>query len=317
MIRFAATRLIEILAMLALMSFVIYALIGLMPGDPIDLMRSADPRMSAADAARLKALYGVDQPLLTRYAAWARDALSGELGYSRLFAAPVSAALLPRLGNSLLLMGSSFVLAFALALGLGTAAARRPDSRLDVTVNLFCFAGVSLPTFWLALILILIFAAGLGWLPASGIATAGSSDVADRLRHLILPVATLTLVTTGSYTRYVRAAMREALAQDHIRTARAKGASETRVVFHHALRGALVSVTTILALSFGGLVSGALVTETMFAYPGMGKLIFDAVMGNDYNLALAALLLATATTMVANLCADLAYAWLDPRVSYR
>ena len=317
MIRFTAIRLVEIAAMLALMSFVIYALIGLMPGDPIDLMRSADPRMSAADAARLKALYGVDQPLLTRYAAWARDALSGELGYSRLFAAPVSAALLPRLGNSLLLMGSSFVLAFALALGLGTAAARRPDSRLDVTVNLFCFAGVSLPTFWLALILILIFAAGLGWLPASGIATAGSSDVADRLRHLILPVATLTLVTTGSYTRYVRAAMREALAQDHIRTARAKGASETRVVFHHALRGALVPVTTILALSIGGLVSGALVTETMFAYPGMGKLIFDAVMGNDYNLALAALLLATATTMVANLCADLAYAWLDPRVSYR
>jgi peptide/nickel transport system permease protein len=317
MIRFTAIRLVEIVAMLALMSFVIYALIGLMPGDPIDLMRSADPRMSAADAARLKALYGVDQPLLTRYAAWAREALAGELGYSRLFAAPVFAALLPRLGNSLLLMGSSFVLAFALALGLGTAAARRPDSRLDTAVNLFCFAGVSVPTFWLALILILIFAAGLGWLPASGIATAGTSDIADRLRHLTLPVATLTLVTTGSYTRYVRAAMREALAQDHIRTARAKGASEARVVFHHALRTALVPVTTILALSFGGLVSGALVTETMFAYPGMGKLIFDAVMGNDYNLALAALLLAAATTMVANLCADLAYAWLDPRVSYR
>jgi peptide/nickel transport system permease protein len=317
MIRFTAIRLVEIAATLALMSFVIYALIGLMPGDPIDLMRSADPRMSAADAARLKALYGVDQPLVTRYAAWMREALTGELGYSRLFAAPVSAALLPRLGNSLLLMGSSFGLAFALALGLGTAAARRPESRFDAAVNLFCFAGVSLPTFWLALILILIFAAGLGWLPASGIATAGTSDIADRLRHLVLPVATLTLVTTGSYTRYVRAAMREALGQDHIRTARAKGASETRVVLHHALRGALVPVTTILALSFGGLVSGALVTETMFAYPGMGKLIFDAVMGNDYNLALAALLLATATTMAANLCADLAYAWLDPRVSYR
>jgi peptide/nickel transport system permease protein len=317
MIRFTAIRLVEIVAMLVLMSFVIYALIGLMPGDPIDLMRSADPRMSAADAARLKALYGVDQPLVTRYAAWIREALTGELGYSRLFAAPVSAALLPRLGNSLLLMGSSFGLAFALALGLGTAAARRPESRFDAAVNLFCFAGVSLPTFWLALILILIFAAGLGWLPASGIATAGTSDIADRLRHLVLPVATLTLVTTGSYTRYVRAAMREALGQDHIRTARAKGASETRVVLHHALRGALVPVTTILALSFGGLVSGALVTETMFAYPGMGKLIFDAVMGNDYNLALAALLLATATTMAANLCADLAYAWLDPRVSYR
>jgi peptide/nickel transport system permease protein len=317
MIRYTAIRLVEILAMLLLMSFVVYALIDLMPGDPIDLMRSSDPRMSAADAARLKALYGLDQPLLWRYAAWAREALAGDLGYSRLFAAPVWAALLPRLGNSLLLMVPSFGLAFALALGLGTAAARRPRSRLDAAVNFFCFAGISLPTFWLALILILVFAAGLGWLPASGIATAGSGDIADRLRHLVLPVATLSVVSAASYTRYVRAAMREALGQDHIRTARAKGASEARVVVHHALRAALVPVTTILALSFGGLVSGALVTETMFGYPGMGKLIFDAVMGNDYNLALAALLLAASVTMIANLAADLAYAWLDPRVSYR
>jgi peptide/nickel transport system permease protein len=317
MIRFTAIRLIEIVAMLVLMSFVIYALIGLMPGDPIDMMRQADPRISAADVARLKAIYGLDQPLFARYLGWARQALAGDLGYSRLFAAPVWSALVPRLGNSLVLMGSSFVLALALALGLGTAAARRPNSRLDAAVNLVCFAGVSLPTFWLALILVLLFAAGLGWLPASGIATAGTSDLADRLRHLVLPVATLTLASIGGYTRYVRAAMREALAQDHIRTARAKGASEARVILHHAMPSALIPVTTILALSFGGLVSGALVTETMFAYPGMGKLIFDAVIGNDYNLALAALLLATVVTMLANLAADLAYGWLDPRVSYR
>ncbi|HEV2335715.1 MAG TPA: ABC transporter permease [Stellaceae bacterium] len=317
MIRFTAIRLVEIAAVVVLMSFVIYVLIGLMPGDPIDLMRQADPRMSAADVARLKAVYGVDQPLFARYLAWAGQALSGDLGYSRLFAAPVWSALVPRLGNSLLLMGSSFVLALALALGLGTAAARRPGSRFDAAINLCCFAGVSMPTFWLALMLILVFAAGLGWLPASGIATAGMSNLGDRLVHLVLPVATLTLASTGGYTRYVRAAMKEALLQDHIRTARAKGASESRVILHHALRSAMIPVTTILALSFGGLVSGALVTETMFAYPGMGKLIFDAVMGNDYNLALAALLLATVTTMLANLAADLAYGWLDPRVTYR
>jgi peptide/nickel transport system permease protein len=317
MMRFTAIRLVEIAAMLVLMSFVVYALIGLMPGDPIDLMRSSDPRMSAADVARLKLAYGLDQPLFERYLAWLRDALFGELGYSRLFAAPVAVALLPRLGNSIVLMGSSFIIAFGLALGLGIVAARRPQSWLDRAINLFCFAGVSVPTFWLALLLILIFAAGLGWLPASGIADAGSSGLADRLRHLILPVATLSLASAGGYTRYIRAAMREALAQDHIRTARAKGAGEARVVFRHALRPALVPVATILALSFGGLVSGALITETMFAYPGMGKLIFDAVMGNDYNLALAALLLATATAMLANLIADLAYGWLDPRVTYR
>jgi len=317
MIRFTAIRLLEIAAMLVLMSFVIYALIGLMPGDPIDLMRQADPHMTAADVARLKTVYGLNQPLLTRYLAWAGQALGGDLGYSRLFATPVWSALLPRLGNSLVLLGASFALAMMLALALGTAAARRPGSRLDGAINLLCFAGVSVPNFWLALVLILVFAAGLHWLPASGIATVGAGDLADRLRHLVLPVATLTLASAGGYTRYVRAAMREALAQDHIRTARAKGASEARIILHHALRSALIPVTTILALSFGGLVSGALVTETMFAYPGMGKLIFDAVMGNDYNLALAALLLATATTMLANLAADLAYGWLDPRVSYR
>jgi peptide/nickel transport system permease protein len=317
MIRFTVIRLVEIAAMLVLMSFVIYGLIGLMPGDPIDLMLGADPHLTSADVARLKQLYGVDRPLIERYFAWAQAALSGDLGYSRLFSAPVAPTLLPRLGNSLVLLGSSFVIAFAAALGLGIAAARRPRSRLDAAINFGCFAGVSLPTFWLALILILIFAQGLGWLPAGGMGDGEQGDFAERLRHLALPVATLTIASLGGYTRYVRAAMRDALGQDHIRTARAKGASEARVVWRHALRGALVPIATILALSFGSLVSGALVTEEMFAYPGMGKLIFDAVMGNDYNLALAALLLATAVTMLANLAADLAYAWLDPRVSYR
>jgi peptide/nickel transport system permease protein len=317
MMRFAATRLIEIAVVLVLLSFAIYVLIGLMPGDPIDLMRGADPHMTAADITHLKAVYGLDRPLLARYLTWATGALAGNLGYSRLFAEPVSMALLPRLDNSLVLMGSSFVLALLLALVLGTLAARRPRSRLDQAINLLCFAGVSVPTFWLALVLILLFAAALGWLPASGVATVGVGGFGDRLRHLVLPVATLTAASAGGYTRYVRAAMLEALAQDHIRTARAKGAGEMRTIVHHALRGALVPVTTILALSFGSLVSGALVTEEMFAYPGMGKLIFDAVMGNDYNLALAGLLLAAVVAMAANLAADLAYGWLDPRVTYR
>src|SRR5436305_10750892 len=140
MIRFAAIRLVEIIAMLALMSFLIYALIGLMPGDPIDLMRQADPRMSAADVMRLKTAYGLDQPLFARYLDWAGQALAGDLGYSLLFAAPVWSALVPRLGNSLVLMGSSFLLALTLALVLGTVAARQPNSRLDPATNPLCFA---------------------------------------------------------------------------------------------------------------------------------------------------------------------------------
>jgi peptide/nickel transport system permease protein len=315
MIRFLVRRLAEIVVVLAVMAFVVYGLIGLMPGDPIDLMISADPRMTAEDAARLKAVYGLDRPLTERFLAWSAAALSGELGFSRLFAQPVTEVLGPRLVNTSLLMGLSFVLSLAIAFPVGIAAARRPGSLVDEAVNLLCFAGISVPPFWLALLLILLFAVGLGWLPASGVATVGDGSLGDRALHLVLPVLTLTLASVGGYTRFIRAALIEVMRQDFIRTARAKGASERRVVLGHALRNALIPVVTIVALSFGGLFSGALITETMFAYPGMGKLIFDAIMGNDYNLALAGLLFATLVTLVANLGADLAYVALDPRIA--
>jgi peptide/nickel transport system permease protein len=317
MSRFLARRLAEIVVVTAVMAFIIYALIGLMPGDPVDLMITADPRITPADAARLRAVYGLDRPLGERFLAWATAAVQGDLGYSRLFSQPVGDALLPRLGNSALLMGTSFALAVAIALPAGIAAARRPGGRADHAINLACFAGISVPPFWLALMLILLFAVGLRWLPAGGIATVGDGGLADRLRHLVLPVTSLTLASIGGYTRFVRAAMIEALRQDYVRTARAKGAGETRVLYGHALRNAMVPVVTILALSFGSLFSGALITETVFAYPGMGKLIADAVLGNDYNLALAGLLLATLVTLLANLAADIAYAALDPRITYR
>jgi peptide/nickel transport system permease protein len=317
MTRFLAGRLVEILLVLALMSLVIYALIGLMPGDPIDLMVTANPKLTAADIARLKSVYGVDRPLIERYLAWVQAALQGDFGYSRLYVQPALRVLLPRLANSALLMGLSFVLGLAIALPAGIAAGRRPGSPLDTVVNLACFAGISIPSFWLALMLILAFAVTLGWFPAGGIATIGDGGLVDRARHLALPVATLTLASIGGYARFMRAAMQEVLRQDFIRTARAKGASEGQVIRRHALRNALIPVVTILALSFGGLFSGALVTETMFAYPGMGKLIFDAVMGNDFNLALAALLLATLVTVLANFAADIVYLWLDPRIAYR
>ena len=317
MTRFVFWRLVQAAAVLAVMSFVVYTLIGLMPGDPIDLMISSNPHLTSADAARLKALYGLDRPLIERYLVWARAALSGDFGYSRLYLRPALETLAPRLVNTAILMGASLICAFCLALPLGIAAARKPGSAFDALVNLLCFAGISVPAFWLALMLILVFAATLGLLPAGGIATIGDGGVADRLRHLVLPVATLTLASTGAHLRYVRAAMIETLRQDYIRTARAKGASETRLLLFHALRNALIPVVTVLALSFGSLFSGALITETMFAYPGMGKLIYDAIMGNDFNLALAGLLLATLMVLLGNLAADIAYAAIDPRVSYR
>ena len=317
MTRFILIRLLQVIAVVAVMSLVVYVLIGLMPGDPIDLMISSNPHLTPADAVRLKALYGLDRPLVERYFAWALAALRGDFGYSRLYLQPVLGVLLPRLGNTALLMGASLTCAYALALPLGILAARKPNSGIDAAVNLLCFAGISVPSFWLALMLILVFAATLGLLPASGIATIGDGGMADRVQHLILPVATLTLASMGAHLRYIRAAMIETLRQDYIRTARAKGAGETRVLMHHALRNALIPVVTVLALSFGSLFSGALVTETMFAYPGMGKLIYDAILGNDFNLALAGLLLATVTVLLGNLAADLAYAAIDPRIADR
>lgn len=315
MTRFIAQRLVETVIVLLAMSFLVYVLIGLMPGDPVDILISGDPHMTTADAARLRALYGLDQPILQRYLAWLMHALQGDFGYSRTFQRPVLEILLPRLGNSAILMGVSFVISVAIALPMGILAALKPYSRLDYTVNLLCFAGISVPVFWLALILIILFSVKFGVLPAGGLGLVGEESFGDLARHMALPVATLTLANVGGYARYMRAAMIETLRQDFIRTARAKGASPVRIVLDHALRNALIPVITIMALSFGALFSGALITETMFAYPGMGRLIYDSILGNDFNLALVGLLFATLATLLANLAADLTYAGLDPRIS--
>ncbi len=317
MTRFLLARLLQALLVLAAMSFMVHGLIGLMPGDPIDLMISANPKLTAADAAHLRQLYGLDLPIGQRYLNWLAAVARGDLGYSRLYHQPVADVLLPRLGNTLVLMALALALALAVAIPAGVQAARRAGSALDRGITLACFAGISLPPFWLALLLMLAFAVGLGWLPAGGMASlAAGAGWTDGLRYLVLPVATLALAGVAGYTRYVRAAMVEVLRLDCIRTARAKGLPESRVIWHHALRNALVPVVTILGLEFGNLFSGALVTETMFSWQGMGKLIYDSIMGNDYNVALIALLLATAMVLLGNFLADLGYAVLDPRMGF-
>ena len=317
MTRYLIRRGLESIAVLLVMSFVIYGLMGLMPGDPIDLMSGANPDITPADITRLKELYGLDQPIWSRYLSWAGAALQGDFGYSRLYAQPVLDIVADRLPITLMLIGLSLALALVIAFPAAMVAARNPGGLADRLINLLCFAGVSVPPFWLALLLIIVFAVILGWLPAGGMTSAGGDDgIVDRLRHLILPVITLAAATIASYTRHLRAALIEALSEDYVRTARAKGLSERRVMTQHALRNALLPVVTLLGLDLGALISGALITETMFAQLGMGKMIYDAVMGNDYNLALIGLLAAASTTLLGSLLADLAYARLDPRISY-
>lgn len=311
---FLIRRLLQALIVLWVMSFVTYGLLALMPGDPIDLMLAGDPNVTSADVARLRALQGLDQPFLERYGDWLITAVSGDFGYSRLFGAPVLDVLAPRLLNSLLLMGLAFMLAVSIALPASVAAARHAGSGADRLINLLCFAGVSVPQFWLALLMILLFAVSLGLFPASGMSTIGDGGLGDRAAHLALPVITLAIASIAQYTRHGRAAMIEVLREDYIRTARAKGVAERLILWRHAFRNALIPVVTIMALDFGALFSGALIVETMFAYLGMGKTIYDAVMGNDYNLALVGLLLATAVTLAANFAADIAYGLIDPRI---
>jgi peptide/nickel transport system permease protein len=314
MLGYLTRRLIQAIAVLAAMSLVVYELLGLMPGDPVDLMASGDPKMTPADMQRLRALHGVDRPILERYANWATSALQGDLGWSRSFRRPVLEIMAPRLANTLLLMGSALAVALAIGLPLGIWAAARRGRLADQVINLACFAGAATPTFWLALLLMMVFAVQLGWLPAGSLPPDGAGPL-EVLRHMALPVATLALVEAGIYARHMRAAMIDALAQDYVRTARAKGASELRILLVHALRNAALPMTTVAALGFGGLFSGALVTETMFAWPGMGKLIYDSILTSDFNLALVTLLFATLVTLLANLLADLGYAALDPRIS--
>ncbi|MCH8155421.1 MAG: ABC transporter permease [Proteobacteria bacterium] len=243
MLTYIAQRLIESAVVLLIMSFVVYGLIGLMPGDPIDIMVSANPNLTSEDAARLRKLYGLDRSIGARYLTWLGAAVQGDFGYSRLYSRPVIEILLPRLGNTVVLMGASFALAFALALPAGVAAALRPRGAGDTAINLFAFAGISVPPFWLAILLIMLFAVVLGWLPAGGMPATGAGAWAQ-VEHLILPVATLTIATVAGVIRFVRASVMEALRQDYVRTARSKGLNERQVVLGHVLRNAMIPVLT-------------------------------------------------------------------------
>lgn len=299
------TRITASLATIVVVSLLVFCLIGLMPGDPVDLLAAGNPNMTAADATLLRERYGLDKPLLERYGNWLGSALQGELGYSRLFGLPVLDVVLPRLLNSLILLGSALLLTLLIAIPATVQAAARPNGWLNRGLSLLALAGMSLPAFWLGLLMIGLFAVVLGWLPAA--------SSLDQPVSLILPIITLSLGMLAGYIRHLQSAMAEALASEHIKTARAKGCSVSRVLWRHAFPLAATPLVTLILLDLGTLLGGALTVETVFAFPGMGKLLFDAVMGNDFNLALCGFFILTICVVAANLCADALYGWLDPR----
>lgn len=315
MLRYVLSRLSQAVLVIFVMSFLLFVLIGLMPGDPIENMFEGNPSLTPELIGQMRELYGLDQPITLRYWHWLMAALQGDFGYSSLYSRPVLTVLGPALLQTGKLLALTLMISVPSAIILGALAARQPNGLVDSAIGLFSFAAISMPNFWVSLLLIILFSVNLGWLPASGLPMTSDASFWVELRHLILPVMVLVMFHVGPLIRYVRAAMIETLSADFVRTARAKGLSEGTVIARHAVRNALIPMITVLALSFGHLFSGALVIETIFGMLGMGKTIYDAVGNIDFNLALVGLLLATVVVLISNLLADLAYAYLDPRIT--
>jgi len=272
---------------------------------------------SAPDGQRTLALLTLDHGPVPDPSRFHRGFLFGNLGFSNTYKRPVADILFGRVANTLRLMVPAFLLALLLAVPLGVFTARRQYTRWDYFFSSLAFAGISVPVFWLGIMLIILFSVVLRVLPPGGMATPGVDDVVDKVEHAILPVLVLGLAYAGRWLRYVRTAMLEVLGQDYIRTARAKGLSETVVIWKHAFRNALIPIVTVLALSIPSLFSGAVLTETVFSWPGVGRLIFESVMNSDSYVAMVAFLISAALVMLSNILADVLYVLVDPRMRKR
>jgi peptide/nickel transport system permease protein len=298
-----ARRLLLLVPTLLGVLTLVFSFLHLVPGDPVDVMlgESAAP----ADAAALRHQLGLDLPLPAQYVGFLERALRGDLGESMLFHAPVTDVIAARYPATLELALAALLLALGVALPLGIAAAVRPGSLTDRAAQLTGLAGVCLPGIWLGPVLILLFSIRLGWLPVSG---------RGGLAHLVLPAITLGLGMASVLVRLVRASTRSALQEDYVRTARAKGAPEWRVLAVHALRNALLPVTTVAGLQVGAVLAGAIITETIFAWPGLGRLTVQAIDARDYPLVQGTVLVIGLSYVVVNTLTDLLYRVIDPRL---
>ncbi|MGQ0548771.1 MAG: ABC transporter permease [Armatimonadota bacterium] len=318
--RFLARRFVHGIIVLVGLSILMFTLLVFTPGDPVELLAASNPDIRPEDVANLRKYYGLDDPAYVRYFKWMRSMLKGDLGYSRTYGSPVTKIVVERLRNTLTLVATAVVVAFVIGAAAGIYSALHQYSATDYTVTVLAFAGHSLPPFWLGIVFILIGAVWVPWFPAGGMLTPGVAPgwpaFIDRLWHLILPTAVLATFGMATWARYTRSSMLEVIRQDYVRTARAKGNSEKVVINKHALRNALIPIITLVALSIPGILNGAVLTETVFSWPGMGLLLFQAVLGHDYNVAMAVLLFLALMTVVFNLLADVAYAMADPRIRY-
>jgi peptide/nickel transport system permease protein len=303
---------------------VLFSLVRLAPGGPL-AQAERNPNISPQQLARLREKLGLDQPLPVQYARWlGQILLEGDLGNSIKFRRPVNTMIQERLFNTFILVGASFVVTLLLAIPIGVISASRQYSTFDYIITAFTFIGQSIPAYWLGLVLIVIFylvltnpATGDPLLPASGMYSIGQEgEFLNLVWHLILPVVTLSLASIAWYSRFLRSSMLDVLHEDYVRTARSKGLAERLVRYRHALRNAILPLVTIVSLDLPTLFSGALFVETIFAWPGMGRLFWDAAKGRDYPVLLGVVMLNAVLIVICNLLADLLYGWLDPRIHY-
>ena len=316
MIPYIGRRILQMIPLVFGISVVLFAVIQAAPGGPegalLESGRFIDPQVIEAYRERL----GVDQPVHIQYVRWLGAALSGDLGISFSTTRPVAEMILERLPATVELMASAFLLAMVLALGLGVFSAIRQYSLFDYFGTGLSFVGIAMPVFWFALILQLVFSVKLGWLPVAGTETVGASSLGDHLLHLILPAVVLSFRYVAGWSRYLRSSLLGVLKADYVRTARAKGLPETAVVGIHGLRNALIPLISIMALNLAALFSGAVITETVFAWPGIGRMFVQAMFARDYPLLMGILMMGSIMVVDFNLVADILYGILDPRIRY-
>ncbi len=310
MIQFIARRLLATVPLLFFVSVVAFSFVHVLPGDPAILFlgEEATPETLAQFRARL----GFDRPLPTQYLEWLARALRGDLGRSLRTNQPVTEAILQRLPVTIELLGAALAVSLAIAIPMGIVSAVKRNSGVDLASTVFALVGFSLPNFWLGLILIYVFALLLRWLPPSGFVPLPA--VADHVRSLILPALTLGTALAALVTRQLRSGMLEVLRQDYVRTAQAKGLSQGVVVGKHALKNALIAVVTVVGLQIGGLLGNTIITESLFALPGVGRLMIDAVFSRDFFIVQGVVLFLAVGYVVSNLIVDVLYSYLDPRI---
>ncbi len=315
MSRYVASRLIQGAVLLVFVSIVIFTIIHAAPGGPALLN---NPDTDPAVAKEFEQLLGLDDPIPVQYVRWLGNVLRGNFGKSYQHSLPTMWLIVDRIPRTLLLSGTALLIAMLLAVPLGMISAIYRYSIFDHLATGVAFFGVSIPAFWLGILLIILFSVTLGWLPSAGMITVGAPfSLPDLLRHLVLPALVLASFPLAQLTRYIRSSMVEVLAQDFIRTARSKGLPEPVVLRRHALRNALIPIVTVLGVLIPRLLGGAVITETIFAWPGLGRLAVDSAITRDYPVIMGVTLLVSAGVIMSNLITDLVYSVIDPRIALR